>query len=193
VQRGLDDANRSELAISFDQLVATWKERIATSVGDFPNSGIRATPSKRSRWLERNVLKPSEKLLAALGDDNRPYLSDWGALYVNPEPLSDKKLQALADRLLELRAYADVLMHDLNSQIAEGAPTTGEMRYEIVFGLLQLFKKHRPKEDISRGTFDERWIGDLPEFVAASYFQITGERSQPRKGVYDLLRIAITE
>ncbi|MEJ6397313.1 hypothetical protein [Yoonia sp. 208BN28-4] len=196
IQSGIEDSMFVGIAVAYDELIGTWQERISSSTGDFPNSGIQATPSQRARWLDRNLLKPGQKLLTALEDDKRPYLSNWGALYVNPKQISDKKMKKLKSQLASLHEYVDQLWMDLNSQIAEGAPITGEMRYEIVFDLVKFTLENCPHVAPTRGTYDgedKRWVGDLPEFVTHAYHHITNEHGLNRKGIDDLLRIALKD
>ncbi|NOE32175.1 hypothetical protein [Ruegeria sp. HKCCD7318] len=187
-QQGRVDTLRRELIA----LGAKWRETISSAPVDFPVSTVRLAPSKRIRWLENKVDKPAKQLLKNLGDDKAPYFSTWGSF----EPLDDVDRSSARETLSTLVFQLDALILDLHRQQNEGAPQTGEMRYDIVWDLVQFFKQHCPDLQATRGTYDpesKRWIGHLPAFVDVAFSEITGGDVMPGKKLDNLITLALKD
>ncbi|WP_170773932.1 hypothetical protein [Ruegeria lacuscaerulensis] len=173
------------------ELGTKWRDTIVAAPVDFPIAKIVLPPSKRIRWLENNVEKPARKLLENLGDENNPYFSIWGTL--DPD-LNEFDREPARNKLDDLLAHLEYLISDLKTLKSEKAPHTGEMRFDIVCELVELFEKHCPELDASRGVYDakeKRWIGHLPEFVDAAFAEVTGGDVIPGKKLDNLITIAL--
>lgn len=192
---GLDqhDERIVELTRDLQKLASKWRSTFQSVPVDFPTSKLKVAPSKRIRWLEQNVEKAARQLIDTLGDENDPYYSIWGTLDTD---LAVYDRNALRKELERLRTYAEDLIIDLHKQQNEKAPQTGEMRYEIVWDLVQVIRKGFPDIDQSRGTYQPEsgyWSGHLPEFIQAAFSEIVGGEPPPGKKLDNLLTTAITD
>lgn len=137
------------------------------------------------------MINPSEKLLAALAPDKRPYFSDW------PEEFLSKAgadLESVASQLNCLLDHASELRASLALQRDQGISHLSEMRYDIVFNLVEILREHFPELKLSRGQFDKELgvtIGVIPDFIRAAYVEITGASEQldaPIQSTLDAVR-----
>ncbi|MBW3096240.1 hypothetical protein [Pseudohoeflea coraliihabitans] len=144
----------------------------------YPIAPFDASLSRRIAWLETQVINPSEKLLAALAPDKRPYFSDWPEEFANKARVNFEgaasELECLLENASELRA-------SLITQRDQGISHLSEMRYDIVFNLVEILRQHFPELKLSRGQFDRQLgitIGVIPDFIRAAYLEITGTSEQ---------------
>jgi hypothetical protein len=165
---------------------------------DLPVAPFDESMTKRMRWLEGHVLSPLEKLFDALSEGNRPYFSEWPG---------DRRIPArpdfveLAYKLSSLQAYAGALHVALDYQLGMNAPHNSEMRYDIVFNLVDLLAGHFPEIPRTRGQYEKSLgmtVGRTPDFVRRAFQEITGSderldgiiqaviegerKTQPRRG-----------
>lgn len=176
-----------------ETLGGKWRSVIRKSTFDFPAAPFTVHPSKRIRWLENNIEKPAKDLSSHLGEKFSPYFSDWGCLN---QDLGSFDREAVRGELEKLLEHVETLISELTELKNIKAPQTGDIRYEIVWDLVQVFKAHCPEHRLSAGTYDpesSKWIGHLPEFVAAAFSEITGGRPLPGKKLDNLLRLALKD
>ena len=179
--------------VELNNTVVKWRSTICSSPVKFENATHGIAPSKRIRWLKNNVENAGNKLLECLEEGNDPYFSSWGSFYPN-ELVYDRG--PVREELRRFLGYADSLIRDLYAQKNEGAPQTGEMRYEIVWELIQLFRKHFPELPAVRGKHDKDlgyWVGFLPEFVNSAFAEIEGKEPGVAAKVDNLIATALKD
>ena len=153
---------------------ARWQHIIRTTPLPLPKSPFNKTTTERTRWLERNVINPGDKLLEALKEENRAYFSPWTAEHDIELPLIDdgfiEKHQRLVDYTRELKSWLEYYKN-------ENAGLYAELKYEIVDQLVELIREHFPDTEVSRGTYVSKKHGregDALQFLRDAYFEITG-------------------
>jgi hypothetical protein len=153
---------------------AHFRAIIATLPCDLPHAPFNLSLTKRGDWLETNVIKPSERLLAAISDDMRPMFSTW------PYPLSVPEFQdhsALADALHKLQSQATDLRALLRGQQADDAGHSQELRAEVFVAIAKLLQKHCPDVKPNRGVYDaelRRRVGVYVDATRSIFSKITG-------------------
>jgi hypothetical protein len=171
-----------------------WRKAIQSAPVDFPISADRPAPSKRIRWLENNVEKPARALRECLEIANDPYFSAWGSYA--PEGLNFDR-EPVRQELASLIEYMDSLILDLHRQKNEKAHQTAEMRYDIVWDIVQCFNQHKSdKTPRTLGAYYrdvEGQTSPVEAFVGAVFAVITGGPPDAKKKFYSLLRIALKD
>lgn len=135
---------------------------------------INTSLSRRVEWLETQVINPAQKLMGALKPEQRPYFSDWPEEYTIKNPADLDSMSSEVERLLD---YSLGLHANLKSQLGQNISHLSEMRYDIVYELVELLQTHFPKIRLSRGAYYTELgetIGTVPDFVRAAYEEITG-------------------
>ncbi|HEY8594559.1 MAG TPA: hypothetical protein VIL84_04880 [Devosiaceae bacterium] len=159
---------------------------IALPIGPFD-----ASLSRRIEWLETQVINPAQKLLGALQPEQRPHFSDWPEEYAIKNPID---LDSMSSEIEGLLDYSIRLHASLKSQLEQNVSHLSEMRYDIVYELVQLLQSHFPEIRLSRGEYYTelgKTIGTVPDFVRAAYEEITGSGEKldaPIKSTIQLLR-----
>lgn len=154
------------------------RRAVEATPSPFKNSPFDKSLTKRADWLATKIVRPTERILAALDDDNRPYLALWPDEALFKEPVD---YDAITEHLNALHDRASNLRESLIAQAGEGLPHAHELRTDIVYRTIELFWFHYPEEKISRGTPDKesrRMIGAVPEFARFCFEKITGNREQ---------------
>lgn len=157
----------------------------------YPIAPFEASLTRRIEWLDTQVIKPTERLLKALGPDNRPYFSGWPEEFLIRD-LAD--LDAAAVQLELLLAHATRLHSNLQGQLDDGISHLSEMRYDIVLNIVEILREHFPEVKLSRGQHDRELgftIGAIPDFVRGAYEEITGSREKldaPIQSTIQLIR-----
>jgi hypothetical protein len=186
---------------AMDALSALMKSKSSTCVkADFMEVGqkIRAiidtTPtgfdrgpkdiplSRRARWLQRHVLKPSAHLRMALVDD--PKFAEYPENHTSS--ISAEERREIVTRLEQLEAFARDLHDDLDFRSKQkNLRHNIEMRREFLFWIAQVVAKHArvPKERSYTGVDGGAGVGrgnGAPFFTAVklAYVQITGEKAR---------------
>lgn len=169
-----DDAVRSAFQTDLIEICIHFQSVIATLPCDLPDAPFNLSLTKRADWLETNVIKPSERLLAAIDDDMRPMFSTW------PYPLSVPEFRShatLVDELHGLQSQAINLRDSLRGQQREDAGHSQEFRMEAFAAIARLLRKHCPNVTPNRGVYDSelrRRFGVYADAVRWIFKKITG-------------------
>lgn len=170
-----DAAMRSALSADLIEICSHFRNVIATLPCDLPDAPMNMSLTKRADWLETNVINPTERLLAAVDDDNmRPMFSTW------PYPLTVPKFSdhtTLTGELRALQSQAIKLRDSLRGQQSEDAGHSQELRAEVFAAIARLLRKHCPNVKPSRGVYDaqlRRRAGVYVDAIKLIFFKITG-------------------
>ncbi len=104
----------------------------------------------RVQHLERQILKPADRLIEALSDNKLPLLSEWPEEIQSTAP----NREALIAELTKLRDRAEELRDQLADRLPEENMTT-EFLIDLGNALTKVLKDHFPQLAISRGTYDK--------------------------------------
>ena len=127
-----------------------YREIISTLPCDLPDAPCNVSLTKRADWLQTNVNKPIERLLAALDDEKRPMFSTW------PYPLSVPQFrdnEILRRELRDLQKVSGELTESLRGQQADDAGHSQEFRQELFNAIARLLRKHAPHLKPNRGVY----------------------------------------
>lgn len=152
----LDVSEPAKVAAFRDDLIehcAHYREVISTLPCDLNDAGapFNMTLTKRADWFETDVIKPCEKLLAAISEGNKPMYSTW------PYPLTVSEFRdnsALKAELSDMLNHAKQRRDHLRGQQAEGAGHSQELRQEVFCSMARTFRKHAPHIPPNRGVYD---------------------------------------
>lgn len=144
-----------------------------------------ATLNQRKNWLDRNAVKPAEKLLKALHENNAPYFSVW------PDEATLKEipdLQRLAELLTEFHAFSDRLhgcIEDLYETTGEKPEHTLEMSRAITFDVMAALCRFFPTVEIVRNPEGKKRKNEgsstAQKFLRRAFFEVTGKHAQLTK------------
>jgi hypothetical protein len=154
---------------------------IVTSPNGFKLAPFDASPTQRIEWLKINVIKPIERLKAALEECNRPHFHHWEqygeATYSNRQPILSE-LDALR---VETNSICEWLEGEISGRIWGSLRHTDEIRYFVVYTAISALQDNFPEVSLSRGN----WDGDLgvmtgvvPDFVRRIFLETTGQHEQ---------------
>jgi hypothetical protein len=146
--------------LATDYLTAALTTPLKISISP-PNE----TLSKRARWVELNLVKPTQRLLNALSDDNAPLRSEWPDPMNAPAP--DRAV--LLEELRKLYDRADELQH----VIADRAPNTNhtqEFKADLIQAITKLFRHYFPHLPITRGVRQKKRFNVFLELCADEIF-----------------------
>lgn len=134
---------------------AHYREIISTLPCDLQRAGAppNMTLTKRADWLEREVIKPAQKILNAVSDENIPMFSTW------PYPLTVPEFRdnsALVAELIKTLEHATGLRDSLRGQQEGDAAHSQELRQEIFCSIARTFRQHAPHIPPSRGEYGKQ-------------------------------------
>lgn len=161
-------------------------ERVRAIIDLTPSSFDRGPDdiplSRRARWLERHVLKPSKILREALLDN--PKFAEYPESHATS--ISTEERAHIAECLIRLDAFASDLHDDLDYRAKQkNLRHNIEMRREFLYWIAEVVAKHAPGVPMERsytGVQGDRSTGKgnaAPFFAAVklAYIQITGEKA----------------
>lgn len=134
--------------------------------------------SQRLEWLDTQVLNPLDKLLVAVGPDNRSMFSMW------PEEVDDALLPDLDEvgkHLEHLQLFARNVAIVVAKYRFHDLPFGQLIRYRIVHAIADAVAEALPQLKPSRGTYDKEtkgFNGIYPDLIRAIYQEITSEGEQ---------------
>jgi len=108
--------------------------------------------------------------------------STWPS--ADPPPFPDPV--ALSEAIRQLRDFALSLRCSLEKDVEEKINHTNELKFAIVYELVETLRDHFPDIKITRGNYDKdlrKQIGVVPEFVRRAFYEITGLRERHDKSL----------
>jgi len=159
-----------------------YRRIIETTPCDLKGSPFNKTLTQRGDWLHAHVVRPTEKLLAAMADEKRPYFSTW--------PYEDE-FKAFPDRehlkaeLQKVLEFSSRLLATLRGEQHADAATNQELRFYIFKDTYAAVREHlpnfAPKQSIFADLEDEktkRFVDPFSEAMRHIYAEITGRDEQ---------------
>lgn len=169
-----DQSARAAFENDLLDLCENYREIMSTLPCDLPDAPFNLSLTKRADWLDTNVKKPAERLLAALEDDKQPMFSTW------PYPLGVPGFRdnnIIKTELQELQEMSVKLTRSLRGQQAEDAGHSQEFRQELFIAIALLLRKHAPEVKPNRGVYDpelRRRVGVYVDAMRLIFHRITG-------------------
>ena len=160
-----------------------------------PN-GFRLAPfdmslTQRITWLQRNVIKPIEKLETALEPENTAHFAHWEDYgqhaHLDPSILL-AELSALKDRAAKLEKW---LSGEVEGKNGGKIAHTNEIRFYVVHVCLWDLKKSFPDFRITRGQWDKdlgQTVGIIPDYVRRVFHETTGQHEQLDSQIQEALK-----
>ena len=177
-----DDAALGALRADLRVIGQRYRRIIETTPCDLVGSPFNKTLTQRGDWLTTNVVKPAEKLLAALAEDQRAWFSTWPYEHEFEEFPDRGRLSA---DLRGVSAFATRLVRNLRGEQHGDAATNHELRFYIFMEIYAAVRKHlpdfTPKQGIYAKLDDERTkrrVDPFPEAMRHIYAEITGVDEQ---------------
>lgn len=175
-----DDFPASHFQKDLESLRKKYAEIIGELPCDLPGSPYDQSISltQRSKWLEVQVIRPIDKLKAALENENVPMFSTW------PYPISEIEFpdrEGLRSELAKLLDYSKILHRDLQGQQKGNEGHNQEIRQEIFSDIVLLMREHLPDLEISRGVYDSEsreYVGQYVEALRYIFHKISGVHDQ---------------
>lgn len=161
-----------------------YRHVIQTTPCDLKGSPFNKTLTQRADWMHQEVVRPTERLLAALADDMRPYFSTWPYEHEFDEFPDRDKLRAELESVL---AYSKRLHANLRGEQQADAATSQELRFYIFKDIYAAVRRHLPDFEPSQGVYHsvadgkgktKRFVGAYPEAIRFIYKHITGHDEQ---------------
>lgn len=144
----------------------------------FAVSPFDISATQRITWLQRNVLRPVERLESALADENRPHFVHWEEeLLENRGPFLPNEIRATLAGLRALKDQTEALITKLERDLRMKVQTTDEIRFTIVYDAIWDLHEFFPEFPLSRGNWDpeHKQVGILPDYVRRVFVETTGE------------------
>lgn len=172
----------TDLQNELREIGQNYRRIIETTPCDLKGNPFNKTLTQRGDWLQKEVIRPSERLLAALASENRPYFSTW-PYEENFDDMPD--YDRLADQLRVLLESSVELLSMLRSEQVGDAATNQELRFYIFKDIFAAVRKHLPDFVPTQGSYDlvenektKRFVGPFPEAIRHIYQHITGRDEQ---------------
>jgi hypothetical protein len=176
-----DDA----LAALRDELVRIgqrYRRIIETTPCDLDGAPFNSTLTKRGDWLQTNVVRPTQRLLSALTDEQRPWLATWP--YEDDFKEFPDRVRLRAD-LQEVLNFSTQLLTTIRSEQGADAGTNQELSFYIFKDIAGAVLKHLPGFAPRQGVYHEgldqkikRFVGPFPEALRHIYAEVTGQDEQ---------------
>ena len=173
-----DDA----LAALRDELIGIgqrYRRIIETTPCDLQGAPFNKTLTQRGDWLQTNVVRPTERLLSALADEQRPWFATWP--YEHEFKEFPDQVRLLAD-LQEGLDFSTQLLTIIRSEQGADAGTNQELRFYIFKDIAAAVRKHLPEFAPKQGVYHElsdekikRFVGAFPEALRHIYTEVTGQ------------------
>lgn len=155
-----------------------YRQIIETTPCNLKGSPFNKTLTQRGDWVNVNVVRPTEKLLAALGESNRAWFSTWPYEHEFKE-LPDR--ERVRTDLQEVLIFSQRLLRNLRGEQEANAATNQELRFYIFKDIVAAVRRHlpgfTPKQGVYQQLADEktrRFVGRFPEAIRHIYAEITG-------------------
>lgn len=177
-----DEVALAALRTNLVEIGRHYRRVIETTPCDIKGSPFNKTLTQRGDWLQSNVVRPTERLLAALAEENRAYFSTWP---------HEEKFEAFPDRerlRADLQATLDFstrLLGFVRGEQSWDAGTNQELRYYIFKDIVAAVRKHLPDFQPRQGVYQQledektkRRVDPFPEAIRHIFAEITGRNEQ---------------
>ncbi|WP_282129716.1 hypothetical protein [Roseobacter litoralis] len=137
--------------------------------------------TQRITWLQRNVIKPIERLETALDPENVAHFAHWeeyGQFEQFDSAALLTKLNLLTDRAAKLEKW---LSGEVEGSDSGKIAHTNEIRSYLVHVCLWDLKKSFPDFRIARGQWYKhlgQTVGIIPDYVRRVFHETTGHHEQ---------------
>ena len=149
---GGDDVDHARLAEELQAIAkAYWIAAMSSPLGIFEGPPSQRIDD-RKRKIASTIVRPAERLIEALSDDNLPLLSEWPDEPMSPSP--DR--QVLLDNLGLLVDRARELSELLDDRKAKGSPLSREFKIDLANALTIVFERHFPAVRAARSGYDRK-------------------------------------
>lgn len=140
---------------------------------DIQGGPLSQTPDARKRKITSSVLRPAEKLIDALSDENLTVLSEWP----DELPSAPPNRHVLIEELTKLRNRTRDLFEVLDDRKRKGSPISQEFKIDFANALADVFERHFPNALHSRGGYDRtpRPSSEYQEFLNDCAQQVFGD------------------
>lgn len=159
-----------------------YRRIIETTPCDLIGNPFNRTLTQRGDWVNVNVVRPTEKLLAALGESNRPWFSTWPYEHEFEEFPDRDRLRADLQKVLE---FSQLLLRNIRGEQKADVATNQELRFYIFKDIVSAVRRHLPGLTPKRGVYQrlvdektKRFVGRFPEAIRYIYAEITGINEQ---------------
>lgn len=173
---GMSDSDAIEdLRRDLVEIASHYRAIIAVLPCDLPDAPFNMSLTKRAEWLDINMVKPCERLLDALSDEQRPMFSTWPYPLTIPEFRDNTALKAELNAVLE---FSRDLRASLQQQQSDDAGHNQELRAEIFASCARTLRRHRPELKPNRGVYDAKFrrrVGAYVEAIGLIYSEIAGQ------------------
>ncbi|MBN8293424.1 hypothetical protein JI664_15735 [Rhodobacter sp. NTK016B] len=168
-----DETDRIRLADDLRTIANVfWVAAMTSPLGVQGGPGSQ-TPDARKRTITSSVLRPAEKLIEALSDENLTLLSEWP----DELPSVPPNRHILIEELTRLRNRTSDLFEVLDDRKRKGSSVSQEFRIDFGNALAGVLERHFPHIRASRGGYD-RTPGpssEYQEFLNACAQEVFGE------------------
>lgn len=155
---------------------------IETTPCNLKGAPFDKTLTQRGDWLQTNVVRPTQKLLAAIADDQRPWFSTWPYEQQFKEFPDRPRLRADLQEVLD---FSTQLLANIRAEQGVDAGTNQELRFYIFKDIFAAVRKHlpdfKPKQGVYHKVADgktKRFIDPFPDAIRHIYAEITGRDEQ---------------
>lgn len=186
-----DDARFQDFWMGLRDECLQVRRGIETSPNGFRLAPFDMSLTQRITWLQRNVLKPIERLEIALEAENAAHFAHWEEYGQNAQldhSTLIAELSALKDRAAKLENWLSGEVEGKNSgKIAH----TNEIRFYVVHVCLWDLKKCFPDFRITRGQWDKdlgQTVGIIPDYVRRVFQETTGQHEQLDGQIQEVLK-----
>lgn len=177
-----DEAALKCLQRDLQEVGKHYRRIIETTPCDLKGSPFNKTLTQRGDWLQKEVVRPTERLLAALAAENRPHFSTWP---YEKEFGEMPDYNGLANQLREFLTSSQELLTMVRSEQAGDAATNQELRFYIFNDIFAAVRMHLPDFVPKQGSYDvvenektKRFVGPFPDAIRHIYQHITGRDEQ---------------
>lgn len=173
-----DDAALAALQAELQQLGQHYRRIIETTPCDLNERLFNWTLTKRADWLQKQVITPAEKLVAALSEEQRAMFSTWPYEHEFDDFPDRDRMNADLQNLLK---FANRLFRNLRGEQAADAATNQELRYYIFKDAYVAVRRHLPGLKPQQSKFEaleaektKRYVDPFAEAMRHIYAEITG-------------------
>ncbi|WP_171325663.1 hypothetical protein [Halovulum dunhuangense] len=145
-----DETDRTRLADELRTIADVfWVAAMSSPLGA-QGGPASQTPDERKRKITSSVLRPAEKLIEALSDENLTLLSEWPDELPSTPPNRD----TLIDELIKIRNRTRDLFEVLDDRKRKGSAISQEFKIDLANALAEVFERYFPNAQPSRGGYD---------------------------------------